>query len=229
VLLFIAVVVGIGFGVLSVAVIPTNRAELVDTVNARTALVLAGMGTASILLAVLGVLVITQEYRTGTIRVSFAAEPRRVVVVVAKAIVVGVTAVVVAIPTVAIVSVLGILILHLRNLPLDLGASGVVRALIGSVLVAGLSALTGLGIGAIVKHQVLAIVAIVIWALLVEGIVAAAAPSVGKYLPFQAGGALAVPQPAHDRLSPWVGGLELLFVVLVLLAIGALLVRRRDA
>ena len=142
---------------------------------------------------------------------------------------VGATAVVVAIPTVAVTAALGTLILRLRDLPLDLGAPGVTRALVGSVLLAGLSALTGLGIGAIVKHQVLAIVLVLVWAVLVEGIVAAAAPSVGKYLPFQAGGALAVPQADHNRLSPWVGGLELLLVVLVLLAIGAAMVRRRDA
>ena len=70
---------------------------------------------------------------------------------------------------------------------------------------------------------------IVIWPLLIEGIFGAIFPSVGKWLPFLAAGQLLTIQPREDVLNPWVGALYLAAVVLVLLVVGIVLVRRRDA
>ena len=70
---------------------------------------------------------------------------------------------------------------------------------------------------------------IVIWPLLVEGIFGAIFPSVGKWLPFRAASQLLTIQPREDVLNPWVGALYLAGVVLVLLVVGIVLVRRRDA
>jgi hypothetical protein len=112
-------------------------------------------------LTVLAVLAFTAEYSTGLIRTTFTAVPRRWAVLTAKAAVTGAVALVVG-EVLAFASFFlaqAILAAHHRGVPLSRPGA------LGSVLAAGLflcvCALTGVGLGAIVRHVAGAIAAAV--------------------------------------------------------------------
>ena len=82
-----ALVLSYGLAVLVTATVPLEgevRANVIDRID----LALVGSQLAWMLLGVIGVLIVGQEYRFNTIRVTFAATPVRHKVIAAKAVVV---------------------------------------------------------------------------------------------------------------------------------------------
>ena len=110
-------------------------------------LLLVGDNIGQLLLGVLGVLVIGQEYRHTTIRVTFTADPNRARVMTAKAVVIAATGLIVGGVATLFSYVLGNAILTSRDMELVLEGSTQVRALAGAVLLFSLYGLVGLGLG----------------------------------------------------------------------------------
>lgn len=107
---------------------------------------------------VLGVLVGTGEFSTGTFRSTFAAVPRRLPVLAAQAVVTAAFVLGVAVLTVG-AAVLGILPAAVsRDTTPDLLGAGVPQVLLGSVCHLVGVALLGLGIGALLRRPVPALV-----------------------------------------------------------------------
>jgi hypothetical protein len=104
----------------------------------------------------------------------------------------------------------------------------------GVVLGTGLFAIYGLGLGALLKNQVVAIVVGLGFTLVVETIVGAIWPGIGEYLPGQAATALedaarTTFEGGPTRLLPWWGGAVMLVVYGVVLSIvGTLTTLRSD-
>ena len=194
-------------------------------------LVLAGANLGSILIGVLGVLVIGQEYRHNTIRVTFTSEPRRLRVLGAKMLTIAVTALLAGAVAAGLSYVIGNAILTSRGLDITIEGTTQLRALVGVVVLYGLYALAGLGVGAIIRATAGAITLLVVWPVIIEPIIGALISSTHKYLPFIAASALVdTDQPRPDDLfSPWVGALWFAGFVALLLVIGSVLVSRRDA
>jgi hypothetical protein len=94
----------------------------------------------------------------------------------------------------------------------------------GVILGTGLFAIYGLGLGALLKNQVVAIVVGLGFTLVVETIVTAIWPTIGEYLPGQAASAL---EDAHRtgfnggvvQLLPWWGGAVMLVIYGVALSV----------
>jgi hypothetical protein len=84
-----------------------------------------------------------------------------------------------------------------------------------------------LAIGAIVRNQVGAIVGLLIWSLLVESILFALVPSVGRYLPGRASSVLTEIGTPH-QLPVTAGVLLFLGYVAVAAVAGAVVTARRD-
>ena len=125
----------------------------VPTRNLTDALPLAFIGP-----LVLGVLVATGEFSTGTFRSTFAAVPRRVPVLAAQAVVVAGFVLGVAVLTVG-AAVLGILpAAASRDMTPDLLGAGILQTLLGSVCYLVGTALLGLAIGALLRRPVPALV-----------------------------------------------------------------------
>ena len=82
----------------------------------------------------------------------------------------------------------------------------------GVILGTGLFAIYGLGLGALLKNQIVAIVVGLIFTLVVEKIVGAIWPTIGEYLPGQSATALEDAARTHfwgnSPLLPWWGGAE---------------------
>jgi len=184
------------------------------------------------LCGVLGVLGIGQEYRHNTIRVTFAARPRRSTVLAAKSVVYGVFGIAVGIVTPMLCLVASALILRGRNIHYEV--SGVV--LIGFVVLCLLMTLFGFGLGSILRQPAGAIPVFLIWPLVVESIVAAIFSSVNRkvirWLPFQSAQQLVDfgnNRPAEEHFSRALSGVYFGLWTLVIVALGWWLVERRDA
>lgn len=228
VLLLLAAAVPVAFTILITATVRSSDVEDQD----RFSLLLAGVTIGYLLIAVLGVLIIGQEFRHTTIRVTFTAEPRRARVMAAKALVVAATALVVGVIATVFSYAIGNAIMTSRGLDVTLAGSTQARAMVGSVLLFALYGLVGLGVGSIIRATAGAITLVVVWPLIVESIIKGLLPKIGKWLPFNAGSQLTSTDTtinSSEALSPRAGGLVFLIFALVLLVVGTALVSRRDA
>jgi ABC-2 type transport system permease protein len=197
-----------------------------------TSNVLAGIILGQVVLGVLGALVMTSEYSSGSIRVTLSAVPRRGLVLLAKAAVVGLAGLVVGELTTFASFLLGMAAMRSSVPHPSLGDPAVLRAVALAGAYLTLTALTGLGIGAVLRHGPAA-VATVAGLLFVLPLVVGATRAIGaaRFLPeLIAGNSLAaVKQVQGFTWSPW---LELAIVAaypVLLLAAGGWLLARRDA
>ncbi|MHB1782928.1 MAG: ABC-2 transporter permease [Acidimicrobiales bacterium] len=234
--LVVTVVLGIGLGAIATATTAArwSRMSIVSRLTfdpTRTSL--TGLLFAQLAIGVLGVLVVSAEYGTGTIRATFAATPRRPVVVVAKALVFGAVALVVGEVVSFVAFFVGQSLLTGPAPHAALGDPGSLRAVVGGGLYLLVLGLLALGIATIVRHTAGAISAFV-GVLLVLPIIVTALPSsignsIGKFLPANIGVVLLSVQPQASSFSPWAGLLLLCGYAVAALVIGTALVVRRDA
>ena len=228
VLLILAATVPVVFTLLITLSIPETDLDENDLFG----LLLAGAHIGYILLGVLGVLVIGQEYRHNTIRVTFTADPRRGRVMMAKSIVVLATGLVVGAIATVFSYALGNAVLTSRGLDIPLDGGTQARAAAGSVLLFALYGLVGLGLGAIIRATAGAITLLIVWPIIAEGLIGGFFPKIGRWLPFMAGDQLTSTRSSLDTteaLSPRSGGLVFTVFALVVVLIGAVFVTRRDA
>ena len=196
-----------------------------------TSNVLAGVALGQVIAGVLGVLAMTSEYSSGLIRVTFAAVPRRSLVLGAKAFTWGLTFLVLGEIAVFASFLLGIAMLRSSVPHPSLGDPTVLRAVAATGGYLALTGLTGLGIGTILRHSAAAVATLVGGLFVLPVITGAAAHVTGKFMPeLIAGNSLAAVKPVQGfTWSPW---LELGIVALyplLLLAAGSWLLERRDA
>ena len=184
-------------------------------------------GIATIFAALAGVLVVTSEYRFGTIRPTFVFTPRRWRVVGAK--LVASTAAGLALAAVAIGLTWGIgaAILSGRGISLELDAGDVLLIVLGGFAAAALWGAIGAGLGSILHNQVASVIALLVWVFVLENVLFGFVPSVGRFGPGHAGDALS--GMTGDHLLPAAaGGGMLVAWAAALGAVGLVLTARRD-
>lgn len=202
----------------------------------------SGTGMAELTIAVLGVLIITGEYATGQIRSTFAATPARLPVLAAKALVLAITAAVTTVVGMGAAWLASLAWHDSINATLDLGRAEDLRMLVGVPLFMAGIGLLAMAVGALVRRTPGALAAIFGLLLVVETVFALVPlrffEVVRPFLPASAGGRLlssdadvaalnAIPDVAH--LTPWQGFGVLGVWIVVLFAVAAVLLRRRDA
>jgi len=182
--------------------------------------------------SVLGVLGFSTEYSTGLIRTTFAAMPRRRVVLAAKAAVLG-TVTLVAGELVAFASFfLAQAILSGHHLGLSLSTPGVAGAVLAEGLLLFVVAMLGLALGAIVRHTAGGIAAVVglIFLPAIAGLLPAPwGGRVGRFTLLEAAHQVTALHPAANLFSPALSLLVLLAWPAAALLIAALAITRRDA
>jgi ABC-2 type transport system permease protein len=122
---------------------------------------LVGMLIGVLLIGVAGVLTMTSEYTSGTISATFAAAPRRVRVLAAKAAVVGTMALITGEAAAFLSFFAGCITLRHGITAPALSQPGVLRAIVFTGASLSLAGLFGLGIGAIIRHTAAAITVVV--------------------------------------------------------------------
>jgi len=192
--------------------------------------ILVGGAFGSVLFAVLGVLVMTSEYSSGTIRATLAAIPRRPLVLAAKAAVWGTTALIAGELVTFAGFLAGAAFVH-GDVPRPaLSQPDVLRAVVLSGVYLCLVGLIGLALGVIVRRGAAAITALVAL-VFVAPLAGLAATPAGQYLPeLIYANALGATKPVQGfTLSPWAGLAIIGAYVVVLLSVGGWLLTRRDA
>lgn len=184
-------------------------------------------GFASLVAVLAGVLVITSEYRFGTIRPTFLFSPRRSTVVEAKLLASMLTGIVLAVVEEALACGIGYAVLAGRGIPVSLRGGDltvvVLRALADAALWGGI----GVGVASIVRNQIGSVIALLGWLFVVESVLFGFVPSVGRFAPGQASEAFGGSSNDH-LLSPGAGAAVLVGWVAALVACGIALTARRD-
>jgi ABC-2 type transport system permease protein len=186
---------------------------------------------------VLGITGMTGEYRHQTITSTFLVSPRRARVVLAKILAHGAMGIVYGVVGLLTVLVVGGVTMSIRGygLALDAERLWVTNGL--AVLAVAVWTVVGIGVGTLIRSQVAAIVAALLFTFLVEPLLTFALAAIDtvsldwlvKWLPSNASSALMSPGDVMiDYLDWWLGGLVLLGYGLVLAAVGVLLSVRRD-
>lgn len=190
------------------------------------------IGNATILMLILGIIGMTQEYRHRTATPTFLTTPRRWEVVVAKL----VGYLLAAIPFALAILAVGVLVAEIfagaRGAAPSLTDQDNLRVLggVGGALV--VYAVIGVGVGALLRNQVGAIVGSLVYLLVAEPVIGSIPATSGafRWLP---GGALqamtASPQgQGPDVLQPWAGAVLLLGYGLLAAVLGIVFAVRRD-
>lgn len=224
---------------------PSTKPEDVAVLTALLhdpSVVLTGTELAKLVVAVLGVLIVTGEYSTGMVRSTLTAVPRRLPALWAKAVVLaGVTA---ATTVVAEVFSWAVALPTLRSnaATLDLAAAETQRILVGGIVYLVGIALLAFAIGSIVRVSAGAL-ASVLGLLLVVEVMFRTMPvdffrTVSPFLPATAGHQLLATQASIEQaraaasapvLDPWAGLVVMAVWVAVALVAAAAQLRRRDA
>jgi ABC-2 type transport system permease protein len=191
---------------------------------------LGGIYLAQIAFGVLGAMVVTGEYATGSIRSTFAAVPRRLPVLWSKLGVFLTTTLVLGTIASVLAFVAGQAIFSAKHVDASFGDPHVLRAVLGCGLFMAAMGALGLALGALVRNTAAAITTLTL-VLFVVPVIVDVLPKgeqIGPYLPSAAGLTITTVSTSGP-LSPW-GGFGLLCAyVVATIAIAAVLLVRRDA
>jgi ABC-type transport system involved in multi-copper enzyme maturation permease subunit len=235
--LLVTAIVGVGLGaiVTSAQASRWSSRTIVEQLSfdpARSSL--AGLLFAQLAIGVLGVLVVSSEYSTGTIRSTLSAAPRRPLVLIAKVVVFSTVTLIVGEAVSFVAFFVGQSLLSGKTPTASLSDPSVVRAVLSGGLYLFALGLLALGLATIIRHTAAAISTFVGF-LLILPIIVAALPSslssdIGRYLPANIG-TIMVTAHYHgtDSFGAWTGFALLCGYAVLSVVIGGVLLVRRDA
>lgn len=208
-----------------------------DDLQIANSVYTAGISFGYLLMLTIGVIQIGAEYRHSTITTTFLAVPRRATAMLAKVVALLVIGVVYGVISLLGSVSVGALTLSLRGADAFPSAE-VLRTLALSLLVLGLWALIGLGIGILIPNQVAALLVGVGMAWIVEPLLGLAISAwdfgrehIAPFMPTEATNAVVnavQSSPDAVRLDWWAAALALGCWAAALSGIGVLLTTRRD-
>ena len=149
------------------------------------------VGVSVLFAIIVGITIVTTEFRHGTVTPTFLAEPHRERVLFAKAIAATIVAIVFALLSLAVLAAVAIPWLTIVDAQLQLGDAEFLTRTGEQIFSTVLWALLGVAIGTAVQNQVAALVGTLMWIFLVENLLVgllglADADRIGEYLPFHA-------------------------------------------
>jgi hypothetical protein len=178
---------------------------------------------------VLGVLAMAGELRHGTATSTFLVAPVRGRVVAAKLVAVAVAGLAMSLLSSAAVLAVGLPWLRAKGIDVAVADPGLGARVAGLAVAVALYAVLGVGLAALVRNQVAAVVVGVLWwsqgfEQVLVGLLRQ--PGLERWLPM--GAASALTAPGDGTLAMWAGGLVFAAYGLVLALAGGRLVVRRD-
>jgi ABC-2 type transport system permease protein len=199
---------------------------------ARVTLALAGLAQTAALLA--GALAVTGEFRHKTITLAVLATPRRVPLLAAKLITLAAAGLAFGLVATGAAAAVALPVLAARHIPAGAGAAQLAGIIAGGGAATALAAALGVGVGAVIRNQVGAVIAVLSLLYVAEpllGFIPGAGRAVQTYglggLAAGATGTAGFPSGAH-LLSPVPAALVLAGYALAALLAGVAVLRRRD-
>jgi ABC-2 type transport system permease protein len=228
---FYGLVIG-ALGIVMIIVILASATSHKGDVNLRDLINISGF--AQVFSLLLGIICITSEFRHGTITPSLLIVPNRVRLTLAKlgaSLLIGFALSLVA---TGLTIIVGDLILGARDIDKVISGSDVVKELVGSVVAGGLYAALGVGVGALVRNQVGAIVGSLVYLFILENLLTIAHPLQDPVAKFGFAGlgngltGATDPTTDHPPLHQVPAGLLLALYCAIFLVAGILVMKRRD-
>lgn len=231
----LTLILTIGLGALITSTIRSNwasRPELRRAVFDPVSTSLAGTLFAQFAVGVIGVLFISAEYSTGSIRTSLAAVPKRLRLVAAKSIVLAFVIVIVAEVACFITFSIGQSIYSGVVPTASLSNASVFRSVLFAGLYLTMLSLIGLGLGLILKQSA-ASISVFTSLLLILPIITLLLPqswqnNIDRFEPSQLGQAMMSPSPAAFTFGAWTALAILALYSAGIVALGSALLVRRD-
>jgi ABC-2 type transport system permease protein len=180
--------------------------------------------------ALLGAMSMTSEFRHGTIRPTFLVTPWRARVVAAKVSASILIGAVFGLVAGAAAAAAGTAAFWVRGIDVLLDGGDYALLIAGTMAAAALWAAIGVGVGAVVRNQVPALIGLCAWLLFVEGLLVgdvADVSSVGRYAPGSAAAGITGQDPG-TLLAPAVALILLALYAGAAAVAGALATSRRD-
>ena len=211
---------------------PTPMLDTAESI--RGVYAVAAFAGTYIFALILGISGMTGEHRYQTITATFLVAPRRSMVVSAKMLAHVVMGLVYGVAGVLSALLFGGIAIAIRGYDLGYGADGLWKSAGLAVLAVAIWTVVGIGIGTLIRNQIVAILVAVFITFLIEPIATFALGAAGyddvvKWLPTNASAALTNPGDSFlEYLDWWAGGLVLAGYALVLAGLGVLLSVRRD-
>ena len=182
---------------------------------------------AGVFSALAGIMLVTSEYRYGTIRPTFLFTPKRSRVLAAKIAAGLLAGLIFGIVAEGLGFLIGYAALAGRGIHLALTAAKSPSSSWAPSRATALWGAIGVGLGAILRSQVGAIIGLLAWGFVAENLLFAFVPSAGRFAPVHAQDAL-IGLTTNHLLHPTAGGLMLIAWTAALALIGATVAARRD-
>ncbi len=188
-------------------------------------------GASGVFALILGTIAITGEFRHQTVTPTFLATPHRGRVVIAKLVTYALAGIGYGVVVVAFSIALALPWLSAKDIDVSLTENGIPGAMVGTLAGIAVYAVLGVGVGALVRNQIAAIVGSLVYLFVIEAF-AGSLPTIRDYYKYLPGGANAAltgaSQPGTTLLEPWQGGLLLVAYGAVFATVGTWLAVRRD-
>ncbi len=203
----------------------THPSGLASKEDQRQLLSLSSL--AGVFSALAGVLLVTGEYRFGTICPTILFNPARSPVLAAKAVAGALAGIALGVLAEAIGWAIGYPILDGRGITVVLSSGDILLLTLGGLAGAALWGAIGAGLGAIIHNQVRGIISLLAWGLVVDNLLFGLVPSVGRFMPTRASDAL-MGLRVHYLVSPGAGAITLIAWAAALGVLGIALSVRQD-
>lgn len=204
----------------------SSGVDLQSAAGIRRALHVAGAGSGFIL--VLGIIATAGEFRQGTATETFLITPKRWRVLAAKLMTLSGVGLLFGLIATLVAFLTWRLWLRAEGVSVPLGNDEIWLTTLGTLLAPALNAAIGVGIGALMRNQVSAIIVALVWIYVAENLLVTLVSDVGRWLPGAAGQGL-VRAPQDGLLSMGVAGFLLAGYAVVAAILGMWLMQRRDA
>ncbi len=207
--------------------------------NVASSLYTSGQYFGTLLAMVFGILIFTNEFFHQTATATFLATPKRTVVIGGKLIVAILVGLVIAVFTTVLSVPSGVAFLSAQGAPLHLGDGDVLKTIGLNWLAYAIWAVFGLGIGALLRSQILAVIIGLVAMLVGQTVLQVGLALLSQYfhegwilkiaywLPSGASGIMTSPHGANG-FAWWAGALILLAYGVVAAVVGTAIAQRRD-
>jgi ABC-2 type transport system permease protein len=170
--------------------------------------VLNGAASATTVALILGILAMAGEFRHSTATSTVLVTPDRGRVVAAKLVSSSLAGLAYAAGAAVLTLAVAIPWLATKDIHVSLLSGDVATVFLGAIVATALYGAIGVGVGALVRNQTLAVAVALVWMLIVEGLLVSLLPEIGRWLPGGAASALTDTTTAEGGLLPtWGGGL----------------------
>ena len=191
--------------------------------------VMSAASSGSLMMLVIGIIMMAGEFRHGTVTGTFLVQPHRRQVILAKLAAAMITGIALAAATSIGTLAVALPWLSARDVSTFSYGDQVALAVVGALAATAVAGLVGVGIGALLPNQTLAVTITLIWALMLEALLVGFAPEVARWLPGGATNSLSGTPTEHGGMLPmWAGACVLTGYGLAFAAAGARIIERRD-